>query len=144
MRPEARTPPEWRRHRAPETMAAAELMGMEFDPTQWVVRDVLPEGLSLLAGKPKKGKSWMALGMCEAVAADGFLILRRTPGSKGPTLYVDGRYIEEPTEMASLLERGRVYILRHYHSSKCPDETPGWGCADGCFDTPSFSAAVAD
>ena len=23
-------------------------------------------------------------------------------------------------EMASLLERGRVYILRHYHSSRCP------------------------
>lgn len=31
---------------------------------------------------------------------DGFLILRRTPGSKGPTLYVDGRDIEEPTEYA--------------------------------------------
>jgi hypothetical protein len=31
---------------------------------------------------------------------DGFLILRRTPGSKGPTLFVDGRDIEEPTEYA--------------------------------------------
>jgi hypothetical protein len=31
---------------------------------------------------------------------DGFLILRRTPGSKGPTLYLDGRDIEEPTEYA--------------------------------------------
>jgi hypothetical protein len=31
---------------------------------------------------------------------DGFLILRRQPGSKGPTLYVDGRDIEEPTEYA--------------------------------------------
>ena len=31
---------------------------------------------------------------------DGFMILRRTPGSKGPTLYVDGRDIEEPTEYA--------------------------------------------
>ncbi len=33
---------------------------------------------------------------------DGFLILRRQPGSKGPTLYVDGRDIEEPTEYALL------------------------------------------
>jgi hypothetical protein len=33
-------------------------------------------------------------------SVDGFLILRRTPGSKGPTLYVDGRDIEEPTEYA--------------------------------------------
>jgi len=39
-------------------------------------------------------------------------------------------------EMASLLERGRVYILRHYHASTCPDEVPGWGCTGGCFDTP--------
>jgi hypothetical protein len=39
-------------------------------------------------------------------------------------------------EMASLLERGRVYILRHYHSSSCPDGDPGFGCRGGCFDTP--------
>ena len=39
-------------------------------------------------------------------------------------------------EMASLLERGRVYILRHYHSSLCPDPLPGWGCSGGCFDEP--------
>ena len=31
---------------------------------------------------------------------DGFMILRRTPGSKGPTLFVDGRDIEEPTQYA--------------------------------------------
>lgn len=39
-------------------------------------------------------------------------------------------------QLASLLERGRAYILRHYHSSVCPDERPGFGCAGGCFDTP--------
>jgi hypothetical protein len=45
-------------------------------------------------------------------------------------------------DMASLLQRGRMYILRHYHSSRCPDEVPGWGCAGGCFDTPSFAAVA--
>ncbi len=55
----------------PATITAAELMNMEFEPTRWVVPDVLPEGLSLLVGKPKKGKSWMALGICEAVAVGG-------------------------------------------------------------------------
>jgi hypothetical protein len=44
-------------------------------------------------------------------------------------------------EMASLLECGRVYILRHYHSSTCPDRAPGWGCTGGCFDAPSFAVA---
>jgi len=31
---------------------------------------------------------------------DGYMILQRTRGSKGPTLYVDGRDIEEPEEYA--------------------------------------------
>ena len=39
-------------------------------------------------------------------------------------------------EMASLLGRGRVYILRRYHRSSCPDDDPGFGCRGGCFDTP--------
>ena len=34
-------------------------------------------------------------------------------------------------EMASLLERGRVYILRHYHV--CGDEQSGFDCSGGCF-----------
>src|SRR4051812_23677148 len=53
------------------TISAVELMAMEFKPTRFVIPDILPEGLSLLVGKPKKGKSWMSLGMCEAVATGG-------------------------------------------------------------------------
>jgi hypothetical protein len=32
-----------------------------------------------------------------------------------------------------MMERGKAYVLRHYHSSNCPDERPGWDCAAGCF-----------
>jgi hypothetical protein len=72
---------------ATPTITAAELMDMTFEPTRWVVPDVLPEGLSLLAGKPKKGKSWMALGMCEAVAAGGVAFGTRRV-EQGDTLYL--------------------------------------------------------
>jgi len=48
---------------------------------------VLPEGLSLLVGKPKKGKSWMGLGMCEAVAAGGVAFGTRRV-EQGDTLYL--------------------------------------------------------
>src|SRR5215213_5193665 len=70
---EQQAPGDWykRSHNPPQGMTAAELMEMEFEPTRWVVPEVLPEGLSLLVGKPKKGKSWMGLGMCEAVATGG-------------------------------------------------------------------------
>ncbi len=80
-------PSEWRKHNPPPTMTAAELMDMEFEPTRWVVPGVLPEGLSLLVGKPKKGKSWMALGMCEAVAVGGVAFGTKRV-EKGDTLYL--------------------------------------------------------
>jgi hypothetical protein len=44
-------------------------------------------------------------------------------------------------EMASLLKRGRGYVLRHYHSSNCPDEKPGFGCAGGCFSSTPLAVA---
>jgi hypothetical protein len=87
MRPGADMPNEWRKHNAPETMTAAELMDMEFEPTRWIVPGVLPEGLSLLVGKPKKGKSWMALGMCEAVATGGVAFGTKRV-EQGDTLYL--------------------------------------------------------
>jgi hypothetical protein len=43
-------------------------------------------------------------------------------------------------ETAARLERGRVYILHHYHSSRCPDARAGFGCVGGCFDTPLAAA----
>src|SRR5215208_7731801 len=68
-------------------ITAAELMGMAFEPTRWVVPDVLPEGLSLLVGKPKKGKSWMGLGMCEAIAVGG-VVFGTKHVEQGDTLYL--------------------------------------------------------
>jgi hypothetical protein len=70
-----------------QTMTAAELMGLTFEPTRWVVPDVLPEGCSLLVGKPKKGKSWMALGVCEAVASGGVAFGTRRV-EQGDALYL--------------------------------------------------------
>ncbi|MDP9484964.1 MAG: helicase RepA family protein, partial [Actinomycetota bacterium] len=70
-----------------EPITAAALMGMTFEPTRWVVPDVLPEGVTLLAGKPKKGKSWMALGMCESVAVGG-VALGTKRVEQGDTLYL--------------------------------------------------------
>ncbi len=74
-------------HDRPRPITAAELMNMEFAPTRWVVPDVLPEGVTLLVGKPKKGKSWMALGICEAVAVGG-VALGTKRVEQGDTLYL--------------------------------------------------------
>ncbi len=44
-------------------------------------------------------------------------------------------------ETIARIERGKVYVLRHYHSSACPDEAPGFGCRGGCFDSPLTEVA---
>ena len=48
--------------------------------------DVLPEGLTILAGKPKLGKSWLALDMALAVAGGGSVLGREC--EPGPVLYL--------------------------------------------------------
>ena len=44
-------------------------------------------------------------------------------------------------DFAAMAERGKVYILRHHHSSRCPDKVPGFGCAGGCFDEAPLAVA---
>ena len=46
-------------------------MAREIPPVRWIVPGIVPEGVALLAGKPKLGKSWLALGLCVAVASGG-------------------------------------------------------------------------
>jgi hypothetical protein len=55
----------------PRGMNAADLMCKEFVPIEFAVERVLPEGLTIFAGSPKVGKSWVMLDVCLAVAAGG-------------------------------------------------------------------------
>lgn len=49
-------------------ISASALMAMQFEPIRYVVSGYLAEGLTVLAGAPKIGKSWMALNIGVAVA----------------------------------------------------------------------------
>jgi DNA-binding Lrp family transcriptional regulator len=71
----------------PETFTAADLMALELPPVKWVVPDLLPEGVTLLAGKPKLGKSWLALGTTVAVASGG-VVLGTKRVEQGEVLYL--------------------------------------------------------
>lgn len=52
-------------------ITAAELDGLEFPPIRYVVDGYIAEGLTILAGKPKLGKSWACLDISIAVASGG-------------------------------------------------------------------------
>jgi hypothetical protein len=52
-------------------LSAAALNAMTFEPVRFVVPGILPEGLAILAGKPKFGKSFAVMDMAMAVASGG-------------------------------------------------------------------------
>lgn len=56
------------------TITADELMRKQFTPPRWAVRDLIPEGLTLLAGAPKGGKSWLMLGVAYGIACGGYAL----------------------------------------------------------------------
>lgn len=66
---------------------AADLMATTFPEPRWAVPGLLAEGVSVLAGPPKVGKSWLALCLAVAVAA-GNRALGHIQVTPGPVLYL--------------------------------------------------------
>lgn len=64
----------------------AELMAVDFPEPRWAVPGLLCEGLNLLAGAPKLGKSWLSLGLGAAIA-NGEPALGAIDVERGPVLY---------------------------------------------------------
>jgi hypothetical protein len=70
-----------------EAITAAELLRKEMPEVDWTISETIPEGVSILAGKPKIGKSWMVYDMCLAVVSGG-RALGRFHTAKGSALYL--------------------------------------------------------
>ena len=66
---------------------ADELMAEHFPPVRWAVPGLIAEGVNLLAGPPKVGKSWLSLGLALSVAA-GNAALGSIPVQAGAVLYL--------------------------------------------------------
>lgn len=65
---------------------ASDLEGASFAAPRFLIPDLLPEGVTLLSGTPKIGKSWMLLNIGIACSAGGSFLDR--PTSKTPVLYL--------------------------------------------------------
>jgi hypothetical protein len=55
-------------------ITGAELDKQEFPPLNWIVPGLLPEGLTLLAGRLKLGKSWLTMDLSSAVSFGGYAL----------------------------------------------------------------------
>ena len=62
------------------------LDAQHFPPLSWVVPGLIPEGMSMLVGGPKIGKSWLSLGVALAVASGGRVLGRIGVGDARPVL----------------------------------------------------------
>lgn len=70
------------------------------EPT-WAIPELLPAGLTILAGRPKIGKSWLALQIALAVASGGIALGRRV--ERGPVLYL--ALEDNPARLKSRMQR---------------------------------------
>jgi AAA domain/CHC2 zinc finger len=71
----------------PNVFNAKGLNQMTFDPIKFVVPGYIVEGLTLFAGKPKLGKSWLLLDFSNAVAEGGYTFFGNVKCEEGDVLY---------------------------------------------------------
>lgn len=75
-------------HRTRRTSwTAADLLRVDLPEPRWAVDPLFPEGLAFMAGAPKLGKSWFALGVGIAVASGG-CALGTIQVDRGEVLYL--------------------------------------------------------
>jgi predicted transcriptional regulator len=68
-----------------ETISARDLRLSVLKAPEWAVEGLIPEGITILAGRPKGGKSWLILQACLAVASGQDFLGHKT--TKGKVLY---------------------------------------------------------
>lgn len=74
-------------HSAPRCTSARDLAAQEFAPIKYIIPGYIAEGLTLLAGKPKLGKSWLCLDIALAVSSGG-ICLGNVQCEQGDVLYL--------------------------------------------------------
>ena len=69
-------------------ITAEELQTKQFKPVRIILPNLIPEGVTILAGKPKIGKSFLALDVCLAVADETRFVLGEQKPIHGDALYL--------------------------------------------------------
>jgi len=98
-----------------------------FPPIKYIVPGLICEGVVLLAGKPKVGKSWLALDIALAVAADRFCLGDRKP-VQGPVLYLaleDGERRMQTRVGKFLPTFGGDWPIDFHYMTDCPRADQG-------------------
>ena len=71
----------------PTTFTATDLMTRDLPPIEQIVRGIVYEGVTVFAGKPKQGKTWLMLSLALDVAG-GKTAMGSSPVQQGEVLYL--------------------------------------------------------
>lgn len=85
-----------------DSLTVTELLAMDIKPIPFVVDNLLPHGVTILAGSPKAGKSWMVLDLANCVSTG-------TPFLGHPTKSCDVLYVSLEDTLSRL--HGRLTAL---------------------------------
>jgi RecA-family ATPase len=91
--PEPEPPPGWEHSanlqevsQSRNRWTVTQLLDAEFPEPKWAIPDLIPEGLTIIGGRPKVGKSWLLLQAAIAVGTGGRFFGK--PVDQGNVLYV--------------------------------------------------------
>jgi RecA-family ATPase len=70
-----------------QIISAADVRRIKFEPVHYILPRFIPEGVTLLVGRPKVGKSWLVLDLCLACAGGHFTLGAIKP-AQGDVLYL--------------------------------------------------------
>jgi len=97
-----------------------ELVEANFPAPNWAVDTVIPVGLTFLAGRPKLGKSWLALQIAHAVGTGGKVLGIQV--NKGKVLYLaledSARRLKDRTEKQRIPADATIQFVTEWQSLK--------------------------
>ena len=125
--------------------SAEELFDMVIPETRWAIKDLLPAGLGILAGRPKLGKSWMALQMCITVARGGDFLGFSCEGGEAVYLALEDGRKRLQSRMKTLLQGAKPPTGLTFYNEWKPLDHGGMEDLDALLASrPSTTLAVVD
>ncbi len=117
------------------TYTADSLYGKRLEQPPLIIRDMVPVGLTVFAGAPKRGKSWLALSMALAVSAGKPFLSNAT--LEGQVLYLDleSRQYRVQARLSQLIQGPAPANLSIAHEADTLDGSLLWQVerwANGC------------
>lgn len=114
----------------PRIWTGSDLAEATIPPLKWIVPDLLPQGLFLLVGLFKLGKSWLVLALCLAVAT-GKTFLGRYHVKQGRVLYLaleDGprRIKSRAAKMGATLPPGLLVAFDWRRGAEGVEDLRAW------------------